>query len=113
MARESWGIIDRLPSGRYRARYTHDAVRYKAPDTFETKTQAREYLARERSDIAAGTWIHPDEREKARKQAQLTRDRAQTTFGAYATRWVTTQTMGVATPSRCRPENKYSEADRD
>lgn len=65
MARETWGIIDRLPSGRYRARYTHDGARHKAPDTFETKTQAREYLAGERSAIAAGTWIHPDEREKA------------------------------------------------
>lgn len=107
MARESWGIIDRLPSGRYRARYTHDGARYKAPDTFETKTQARENLAGERSAIAAGTWIHPDEREKARKQAQQARDRAQITFGAYATRWITTRTNGRGHPIKASTRDEY------
>lgn len=102
-----WGIIDRLPSGRYSARYTHDGARYKAPDTFETKTQAREYLAGERSAIAAGTWIHPDEREKARKQAQQARDRAQITFGAYATRWITTRTNGPGHPIKVSTRDEY------
>ncbi|AIT61243.1 tyrosine-type recombinase/integrase [Corynebacterium doosanense] len=107
MAREAWGIIDRLPSGRYRARYTHDGARHKAPDTFETKTQAREYLAGERSAIAAGTWIHPDEREKAGKQAQQARDRAQITFGVYATRWITTRTNGRGHPIKASTRGEY------
>ena len=95
MARESWGIVDRLPSGRYRARYTHDGARHKAPETFETKTQAREYLAGERSTIAASTWIHPDERDRDRPRSPSV---CTSPAGSPRGR------MDVATPLRPRPE---------
>ncbi|WP_179017288.1 hypothetical protein [Paenarthrobacter nitroguajacolicus] len=42
MARESFGIIDKLPSGNLRARYTGpDGKRHAAPGTFKTKGAAR------------------------------------------------------------------------
>ena len=39
--RRAFGTISRLPSGRFRARYTGpDGARYSAPATFDTRAQA-------------------------------------------------------------------------
>lgn len=59
-SRETWGIIDRQRSGRYRARYTHQGERFAAPHTFDSIETARLWLSRTRVDIQEGRWRHPD-----------------------------------------------------
>ncbi len=55
--RSSWGAIRKLPSKRFQASYVGpDGVRHVAPDTFKTRTEASEFLARKRVEIANGTW---------------------------------------------------------
>ena len=50
--RNGWGAIRRLPSKQYQASYTGpDMQRYLAPDTFITKTEAGDWLARIRVEI--------------------------------------------------------------
>lgn len=57
MSRENFGIIDKLPSGNYRARDTGpDKKRYPAPGTFKTKGAARACLAERQVEIASGGW---------------------------------------------------------
>lgn len=67
MARKStFGSVDKLPSGRYRARYTGpDGQMYSArtpqdrPLTFQTKGDADAFLAATRTSISKGTWQPP------------------------------------------------------
>lgn len=59
-SRETWGIIDKQRSGRYRARYTHQGERFAAPHTFDSIATARLWLSRTRVDIQEGNWKHPD-----------------------------------------------------
>lgn len=54
MARETWGSIRKLPSKNFQASYMWKGKRQNAPVTFSTKTQAREWLARQRAAIAGG-----------------------------------------------------------
>lgn len=55
MARREFGRIDRLPSGRYRARYTApDGARHAAPSTFTSKRDAGDWLARARVTLTSG-----------------------------------------------------------
>lgn len=60
MARETFGNIDKLPSGRFRARYVGgDGARHKAPHTFARKIDARVWLAEQQTAIASGRWQAP------------------------------------------------------
>jgi integrase len=55
--RNGWGAIRKLPSKRFQASYVGpDGERHIAPDTFKTRTEASEFLARKRVEIANGTW---------------------------------------------------------
>jgi hypothetical protein len=74
-SRETWGQIDPLPSGRYRARYTHLEHRFTAPHTFTTIGDARNWLSDVRRDISRGEWRDP-------------RQVSSTVFGVYAAKWV-------------------------
>ena len=75
-AKRSFGQVDRLPSGRYRARYTGpDGQRHKAAHTFDTKGDAETWLTLRRSEIIREEWT----------PASTTR----TTFGEYAGPWLT------------------------
>ncbi len=57
----SFGSLTRLPSGRYRARYTGpDGLRRSAPVTFATKTAAEDWLARTRADMSRDQWTAPE-----------------------------------------------------
>jgi len=59
--RRRFGAIRRLPSGRYQARYPGpDGVVRPADDTFETKTDAEEWLTRKEAEILEDDWIDPD-----------------------------------------------------
>lgn len=78
MSREKFGIIDKLPSGNYRARYTGpDKKRYPAPGTYKTKGAARAWLADRQSEINSGTW-RPPQSPPPSSSAQLPRPPAAT-----------------------------------
>lgn len=80
--RETFGMIDKLPSGRYRARYLDDAgTRHAAPQTFDTMTDARAYLAGIQTDMSRGEWTSPVARAAAKKAAS-------TTLAEYAETWL-------------------------
>ena len=86
--RESWGQVDKLPSGRIRARYTGpDGNRYSAPMTFDGKTDAQAWLAQRRAEIVSDTWSPDVARSTATAKASRT-----DTFAIYAEQWVTTRT---------------------
>lgn len=71
--RRSFGQLDRLPSGRWRARYTAPTQeRVTAPHTFAEKIDAEGWLAEERRLIDLGTWLPLVEREKKREVDALT-----------------------------------------
>ncbi|GAC78801.1 Site-specific recombinase XerD [Gordonia malaquae] len=87
---EAFGEIEKLPSGRYRARYTGpDGKRHKAPWTFAGKGEARSWLAGPAADIAAGRWVHPDELAKQKEAAAAEAARKSVTVGDYAEQWIT------------------------
>ena len=78
--RRGFGEIERLPSGRYRVRYTGpDALRHGAPHTFGAKIDAEGWLAEERRLVELGTWTPPEDRG-----TRLPLD----AFGAYAEAWL-------------------------
>jgi integrase len=93
-SRESWGIVDRLPSGRYRARYTHLETRFKAPHTFDTVQDARDWLSGTRSDISRGKWVDP-------------RKVVSTVFGSYAEHWIKTRVTSKGQPLRPKTRVEY------
>lgn len=76
--RETWGAIRKLASGRFQASYLDPnglltdggtVVRYSAPTTFDTKTDARAWLAARRAEIQDGTWRSPAEVAVAKERA--------------------------------------------
>ncbi len=78
--KRGFGQITRLPSKRYRARYTGpDGALHNAPTTFDTREDAEAWLAGERRSISHNEWTPPRKLRDAPKQA---------TFGEYAQRWL-------------------------
>ncbi len=74
--KEGFGSIRTLPSGRVQARYTGpDGLTHKAPTTFQTKGDARGWLALRQSEIINGKW-----RPRASDST--------VTFRRYATTWL-------------------------
>lgn len=64
MATRPFGFIRKLPSKRFQASYVGpDSNRYNAPDTFKTKTEARDWLAVQSASIREKTWIAPGTKE--------------------------------------------------
>ena len=59
MARNSWGSVRKLPSGKFQARYCIDYVWHTAPATFRTKKEADSFLAGMRADLDRGVWLDP------------------------------------------------------
>jgi integrase len=59
MARNSWGSVRKLPSGKFQARYCIDYVWHSAPATFRTKKEADSFLAGVRADLDRGVWLDP------------------------------------------------------
>lgn len=80
-ARRSFGRVDQLPSGRYRARYTGaDGSRVAAPATFATRREADAWLSLRRTEQLQGrTWAGEG----------LAADKTPTpTFADYARGWL-------------------------
>ncbi|MET0994946.1 MAG: site-specific integrase, partial [Mycobacterium sp.] len=74
-----FGAVEKLPSGRYRARYSGpDGRRYTAPTTFRTKGEARGRLSLRHAEIVRKTWEPPSVVPKA----------THTTLAAYAEQWL-------------------------
>ena len=90
--RRRFGQIQRLPSGRYRARYSDpegrlttngEPLRHSATHTFDTIEDAEAWLTDERRLVSAGEWSPPADRIAAR----LAKADA-VTFGPYAESWL-------------------------
>jgi integrase len=87
MTKRSFGQITRLPSRRFRARYTGpDMALHNAPTTFETRQDAEGWLTDERRLISGGNWVSPASRRAA--DAKREADRKARNFDAYARSWL-------------------------
>ena len=74
----TFGAVEQLPSGHYRARYIGpDGRRYKAPTVFPKK-DARGWLALRHSEIIRKAWVPPEATPKVTK----------VTFAVYAKQWM-------------------------
>jgi integrase len=59
--RREFGTVRKLASGRWQARYLGpDGQRHKAPETFETKSDAQDWLNLVRADIERNHWRDPE-----------------------------------------------------
>jgi integrase len=68
----TFGTVEKLPSGRYRARYRGpDGRRYSAPTLFLTQRDARGWLALQQAEIIKGAWLPPGADEKPRPRLTL------------------------------------------
>ena len=73
--RRSFGAIRRLPSKRYQASYIGpDLARHVAPQTFDARTDAEGWLARERRLSETEDWTPPAERASGRRSGLVMRD---------------------------------------
>ncbi len=101
MARSTFGSIDKLPSGRWRARYEWPTGRrHKAPNTFVTKADARYWLTSEQRLISQGTWTAPEERAAKDKARPLT-------FAQYAARILDRRQSRAVRPLRPLTRQDY------
>jgi integrase len=89
MGKRPFGMVRKLPSGRYQASYMDSGGRRRnAPRTFRNKTDARRWLAVTEADLARGTWVDD----------KLGRE----TFGNYARGWLRDHpTMGPRYRETC------------
>ena len=80
------GWVDRLPSGRWRARYLGpDGKRRSAPATFDAKGDAEAWLKLQQRQVQAGTWAAADDTFG--------------TFGQYASEWLRDRPLKPTTRS--------------
>lgn len=94
--KRSFATIEKLPSGRWRVKYTHDGVRRSAPHTFETRLTAEAWVVDTRRKIDKDQWdaTDPDPREAV-------------TFGVYAARWLENRQV-AGRPIKARTREHYS-----
>lgn len=107
MGRRRWGWVRELPSGRWQASYTNNAIpgvaqgiRYYAPGTFDGSDDAYAWLAGERRMIETGQWVPPADRIAATRAAAQAK-RAAPTVAEFATRW-------LADADHLRPTTRYN-----
>ena len=87
-----FGTIERLPSGRYRARYVGpDGRRYTAPTVFVTKKDAGGWLSLQEGDIIRKAWMPPEAAPRIRL-----------TFETYATTWLAHRDLKTRTRAHYR-----------
>lgn len=92
--RRSFGRIAKLPSKRYRARYTGpDGALHNAVVTFDTREDAEAWLAGERRAISEDRWTPP---------TKLSDQPRALTFGTYAERWLTRRDLKPRTLAHYR-----------
>lgn len=74
------GSVRLLASGKWQARVLHDGRRISAPEPFDTKQDARAWLARANRDLERGTFTPPVKVVKAAT--------ASTTLADYSAKWL-------------------------
>jgi integrase len=74
--RSQFGTIEKLPSGKFRARYKVEGIWHSASTTFKNKTDAQNFLATIQSDIIREVWRAPANNYQ--------------TLDDYASEWITT-----------------------
>ncbi|MFF5537292.1 tyrosine-type recombinase/integrase [Streptomyces cinerochromogenes] len=85
--RREFGTVRKLSSGRWQARYLGpDGQRYTAPETFDTKSDAQEWLNLTRADIERNQWRDPDA--------------GAVNFKRYALRWLKERGLAPTTADR-------------
>lgn len=85
--RREFGTTRKLASGRWQARYIGpDGQRYTAPETFETKSDAQDWLNLTRADIERNVWRDPDV--------------GAVNFEKYALRWMEERGLAPTTVDR-------------
>lgn len=90
MSRRTFGQITRLPSKRYRARYTGPDTRlHNADKTFLTKTDAEAWLTDEHRLISSGGWTPPSRRLHKRREED--ERRRANLFANYSRTWLTSR----------------------
>lgn len=101
--RESFGAIRQRSSGRYQASYVGpDGVRHNAPQTFDTMTDARGWLAIQQGRILDGSWS-PVDTARAERAGQG----RGVTFAEYGEEWISTRTNRHGEPLRPRTAAEY------
>ncbi|MFZ1287918.1 MAG: site-specific integrase [Candidatus Phosphoribacter sp.] len=94
MTKRSFGQITRLPSKRYRARYTGpDSQLHNAPITFDTRLDAEGWLVRERRSISEDRWVPPSNRSDQPRAI---------TVREYAEEWMTRRDLKPRTQEHYR-----------
>jgi integrase len=95
MARRYFGMIRKLPSGRWQASYTGpDGRRHTAPTTFDSRQYAEAFLARVHGDIQRGNWESPGEQSPPQNGSP---DKPSVTFGTYAEAWLAGRDLSPST----------------
>lgn len=85
----TFGTVEKLPAGRYRARYRGpDGHRYPAPTLFLTQRDARGWLSLRQSEIIRGIWMPPGTAERPKPRLP---------FETYATRWLADRDLKTRT----------------
>ncbi|MGA5040257.1 tyrosine-type recombinase/integrase [Streptomyces olivaceoviridis] len=85
--RREFGTVRKLASGRWQARYVGpDGTRHKAPETFDNKTNAQDWLNLVRADIERSQWRNPDV--------------GAVNFEKYAERWLEERGLAPTTVDR-------------
>jgi integrase len=91
-SKSGFGTVEKLPSNRYRAKYrAPDGRRYTGPTTFQTKQDARAWLALQQADIVRKQWAPPDAAPVVK-----------TTFGTYSELWLSERTLKPRTKDHYR-----------
>lgn len=101
--RSSFGQLDKLPSGRWRARYVWPpatGVLHSGPTTFQTRTDAQAWLLGEHRLIERDEWTPPASR------AQVKYAKGQT-LADYAPLWLATHKRRDGQPLKARTVEHY------
>jgi integrase len=94
--KRSFATVERLPSGRWRVKYTVDGIRRSAPHTFGTRLIAEAWVVDTRRKIDKDQWDATDLDPKE-----------QVTFGVYAQRWLASRQVS-GRPIKARTREHYS-----
>lgn len=119
MAKASFGRIEKLPSGRYRAFYDVTGVRHRAPQTFSRRDAAAKWLAAERLLLDnPDKWAPPTERAAAEKalptvatyaaamiEARDLKKRVAEDYRRYLDRFIIPTKLGSTRIDRVTPAN--------
>ncbi|AHC25324.2 tyrosine-type recombinase/integrase [Mycolicibacterium neoaurum] len=95
----TFGTVQQLPSGRYRALYFGpDGRRYSAPTTFIAKQDARGWLALRHSEIIRDAWVPPGTGAKPDVRRK---------FNDFANEWLEDRANDAAAPLKQRTAEHY------